>query len=219
MTQASSHTVRSGVSRAVFRTAIGTALLPFVTSCHVASRLDYTHLFSRKGWQHTERVIDALELKPGDKVADLGAGDGYFSFYLADAVGPTGLVYAVDVDEQKIARLRGEVRARGYENIQVVLAEPQDPGLPDGSIDLVFFCNAYHHFDDRITYLRGLRNDLRPGARLAVVDGKPEGSLFIPEGHILEEGVLVAELEEADYRHVSTFDFLPMQSFDVFALQ
>ena len=83
----------------------------------------------------------------------------------------------------------------------------------------MFFCNAYHHFDDRINYMRRLRRSLRPGARVAIVDGKPEGRLFVPTGHILADGVLISELEEAEYRHLSTYDFLPMRSFDTFGMQ
>lgn len=71
----------------------------------------------------------------------------------------------------------------------------------------------------RVAYLEGLPSDMRPGARIAIVDGKPEGRLFTPTGHILEDGVLVGELEQARYCHIATFDFLPMQSFDVFAMQ
>jgi arsenite methyltransferase len=198
------------------RAVLSVALLPLMTGCHVASRLDYTNLFSRGGWQLTDQVVDTLTIQPGDVVADLGAGDGYFSFYLADAVGPEGRVYAVDVDEEKIEALRREVQERGYPNIEVVLGTSDDPRLPDGSVDLIFFCNAYHHFDDRVRYLENLRRDLSPGARIAIVDGKPEGRLFIPKGHILPDGQLVAELEQARYRHVASHDFLPIQSFDVF---
>jgi ubiquinone/menaquinone biosynthesis C-methylase UbiE len=221
--RAITRTITRKESTAPFRhrlTAIATAaLLPLATGCHVLSRLDYSQIATRKGWQHTDRVIESLELAPGDVVADLGAGDGYFSFPLADAVGPTGRVYAVEIDPDKLEALRREVTARGYENIEVVEGTVEDPGLPNAGVDLVFFCNAYHHFENRIAYLERLRVDLKPAARIAVVDGKPEGSLFIPEGHVLEEGVLVGELADARFAHVAAFDFLPMQSFDVFVMQ
>jgi ubiquinone/menaquinone biosynthesis C-methylase UbiE len=194
-------------------------LIPLLAGCSVLSRLDYSHILSRQGWQRSDRVIETLELQPGDRVADLGSGDGYFSFPLADAVGPGGRVYAVDIDEEKIRALRLEVAERGYRNIEVILAEPDDPGLPDGGIDLVFLCNAYHHFGERVAYFTRLQRDLAPGARLAVVDGKSEGAatFFLPDGHWLPPGELVAELEVAGYRHTNAYNFLPLQSFDLFS--
>lgn len=198
---------------------LGGLVLPLAAGCSVVTRLDYTHLLSRQGWQRTDRVIEALALSPGDRVADLGAGDGYFSFFLADAVGDQGRVYAVDIDAEKVAALRDEVRERGYENIEVVLAEPDDPRLPESGIDLVFLCNAYHHFDERVPYLTRLHRALAPGARVAIVDGKSEGAarLFIPKGHALPPEQLVGELEAAGYAHAARYDFLPLQSFDLFS--
>ncbi len=205
--------------RMPIRAALGSALVPLLAGCHVVSRLDYGHLLSRQGWQRTDRVIETLALAPGDHVADLGAGDGYFSFRFAEAVGSGGRVYAVEVDPGKVAALRREVAERGASNIEVVLADPDDPRLPDGSIDLAFFCNAYHHFEERVSYLRSLRSDLSEHARIAIIDSKPEGSVFIPKGHILPEGQIRAELSEAGYRHSAGYDFLPIQSFDVFTVQ
>ena len=194
-------------------------VLPFAAGCSVLCRLDYAHLLSRQGWQRTDRVIETLALAPGARVADIGAGDGYFSFHLADAVGPEGRVYAVDIDAEKLHRLREEVARRGYANIEVVHAEPDDAGLPPTSIDLVFVCNAYHHIDERVAYFARLRTALAPGARVAIVDGKSEGAarLFIPSGHAVAPELLVAELAAAGYRHLVRHDFLPLQSFDTFA--
>lgn len=193
-------------------------LLPLAAGCSLVSRLDYTHLFSRQGWQRTDRVIETLAIEPGTVVADIGAGDGYFSFWLADAVGPEGIVYAVEIDGEKLAALRDAVALRGVENVRVVEATAGDPRLPPGSVDLVFLCNAYHHIDDRVRYFERLHASLTGRARVAIVDGKPDGAarLFIPSGHSIEPEVLVAELERAGYRPVARYDFLPLQSFDVF---
>jgi ubiquinone/menaquinone biosynthesis C-methylase UbiE len=188
------------------------------TSCSVASRLDYSNIASRQGWQRTDEVIEILELSPGDVVADLGSGDGYFSFFLADAVGPTGRVYAVDVDPEPLAELRAEIERRGYQNITVVEGGVDDARLPAGVVDLVFLCNAYHHFDERVAYFTKLHAALAPGARMAVLDGRSEGAAtwFVPDGHWLEPGVLVGELSAAGFTHTASHDFLPMQTFDLF---
>lgn len=192
-------------------------LLPLMAGCSVGTRLDYTHLFTRQGWQRTDRVIEALELSPGARVADLGAGDGYFTWRLADAVGPTGRVYAIEIDPEKLEALEREVEERGYSNVVVVHATADDSRLP-GPVDLVFLCNTYHHIDDREVYFRALEVHLAPEARLAIVDGRHGGAAgwFIPSGHALEPGRLEAELETAGYVHVASHDFLPLQTFDVF---
>ena len=101
----------------------------------------------------------------------------------------------------------------------MVLAQTDDPRLPAGEIDLVFMCNAYHHFGDRVAYFQRLHASLAPGARLAIVAGKSSGaaSWLTPKGHSLEPGQLAEELGRAGYRHLAEYDYLPAQSFDIFA--
>lgn len=184
----------------------------------VLLKLDYSQLFSRASWQYPERVVASLELHPGARVADIGAGDGYFTFYLADAVGPEGKVFAIDVDQKVIAKLEAAVEERGYRNIEVILAEAGDPLLPDGSIDLAFVCNVYHHIDDQPAYFDRLRADLRPGGRLAIVEmGEALAlRLLTPPGHWTARATLREELTRAHYRPSQSWDFLPVQHFEIF---
>jgi ubiquinone/menaquinone biosynthesis C-methylase UbiE len=214
------HQPRSIFSARLTRWLASGALLPLGLGCSFAAQLDYTHLFSRQGYQRTDRVLETLALAPGDHVADLGAGDGYFAFHFADAVGPTGRVYAVDIDAEKIAGLRAEIERRGYSNIVAVLAEPDDAKLPETRIDLVFLCNAYHHFEDRVAYFSRLRSVFADGGRLVVLDGRSDGfaSVLIPRGHWLEPGVLVDELDRAGFAHAAYHDTLPINTFDIFTL-
>jgi arsenite methyltransferase len=209
---------RSAPSRTL--AVLSTVLLPFVAGCSVLARLDYGNLVNRGGWQLTQEVVETLGIRPGDTIADLGAGDGYFAFVFADAVGPEGRVYAIDVDTEKLATLREEVASRGYRNITVIEGTSAESGLPAEAIDLAFFCNAYHHFEDRVQYMQRLREALAPRARVAILDGKSNGGaqLFIPKGHWLEPGQIERELASAGYRSEATYDFLPMQTFDVFTL-
>jgi ubiquinone/menaquinone biosynthesis C-methylase UbiE len=189
-----------------------------LAGCSTFSRIDYTHLFTRAGWQRPDLVIEALHLEPGARVADIGAGGGWFSFHLADAVGPAGRVYAVDIDPAAVKAVEDEARERGYANVVAVLAKPEDPLLPDASIDLAFFCNSYHHVENRVRYLERLRADLAPGARVAVIDVKDSGlaKLVAPAGHGTPVPVMRAELAAAHYPHAESHDFLPFQSFEIF---
>jgi len=197
---------------------LGGLLLPLVAGCSVASRLDYGHLWTRQGWQRPERVLEVLAIPTGAHVADLGAGDGYFTWKLAEAVGPHGRIFAIEIDPDRIADLRRGVADRQLENVIIVEGTASDARLPDGTVDLVFLCNAYHHFEERVAYFERLRRDLAPGARLAIIDGKSSGAAtwLLPEGHWLAPGQLRRELDAAGYVHLASHDFLPLQDFDLF---
>ena len=175
----------------------------------------------RAGWQHPDRVIASLRISPGDHVADIGAGDGYFTFLLADAVGPEGMVYAVEVTENKVRKLSKRVERDTYANIEVILGKLDDPLLPDGTVDLVFLCNTYHHIENRPAYFSQLRTDLRQHGRVAIIDLRDDLSgiprLFVPSGHWTAKGVLYEEMEAAGYVHMSSFSYLPVQNFEIFS--
>lgn len=173
--------------------------------------------FDRDEWQRPEEVIHALSIQPGDHIADLGAGSGYFTFRLADAVGPTGRVYAVDIDADMNADLMKRVKAKAYQNIEVLLAQPDDPGLPDRSINLIFSSNSYHHLDNRITYFLNIRQDLHPDSRIAIIDFNGESWLQQIIGHYTSDEVIQRELQEAGYILDQQFDFLPNQVFLIFS--
>lgn len=185
------------------------------------SKLDYMTIPGRATWQLPARVVAALELEKGDRVADVGSGGGYFTFLLADAVGPTGRVFAVDVDELEVQKLENRVQLEEVGNIDVVLGELDDPRLPDRGIDLVFLCNTYHHIESRDAYFSRLRADLRPGGRVAIVDMRDDlggiAGLLSHEGHSTPREDLHDEMELAGYRLVARHDFLPVQLFEVFA--
>ena len=117
----------------------------------------------RKEWQLPERVIQSLGIRSGDRVADLGSGTGYFTFRLADAVGKDGKIYATDIDQDMNSYVVEEIQKRGYKNIKIIQAHPQDPLLPKKGVDIVFTCNAYHHLENRIHYFTNIKKYLRQG--------------------------------------------------------
>jgi predicted methyltransferase len=174
----------------------------------------------RDGWQHPEQVIAALDLKPGDRVAEIGAGGGYWLPWLAAAVGSEGRVYAVEVDDELVAKLSERVARDDLANVFVIRGQFADPKLPDGEIDVALTSNTYHHIEDRAAYFRRLQNDLSPDGRVAHVDERHDVPLPIrwlqTSGHWTEPASMRAEMTEAGYRKVEAFDFLPMQSFQVF---
>jgi len=185
------------------------------TACTDIKRWAYEG-FDRDEWQHPEEVIKALKIQPGDRVADLGAGSGYFTFRLADAVEPTGKVWAVDIDADMNADLAERVQDKGYQNIEVVLAQPNDPGLPDNSIDLIFSSNTYHHLEDEVAYFANLRQDLETDGRIAIIDFNGEGWFQQLFGHYTPSKIIQSNLQEAGYTLEAEFKFLPNQVFLIF---
>jgi ubiquinone/menaquinone biosynthesis C-methylase UbiE len=195
------------------------ALLLFVAAlggCTSFKRCSYEG-FSRDQWQQPERVIAALGIHPGDRVADLGAGSGYFTLRLSRAVGPGGKVYAVDVDETMNEYVRQRVARAGAANVDVILGRFEDPLLPDGRVDLVLIVDTYHHLEDRPAYFRNLRRDLSPGGRVAVIDFDGRKGWFVRLlGHTTPHEELVREMAEAGYEVAEEFDFIDRQSFVIF---
>ena len=192
------------------------AVLLIGTSCTEIKKWAYEG-FDRDEWQKPEEVIQTLQIQPGDQVADLGSGSGYFTFRLAEAVGPSGKVYAVDIDADMNADLERRVKEKGYENIEGVLATPNDPGLVENSIDIIFSSNAYHHLENRATYFANLKKYLVSQGRIVIIDFHGEGWVQQLIGHYTPSDVIQRELQEAGYTLEQEFDFLPKQVFLIFS--
>ncbi len=171
--------------------------------------------WGRDKWQQPERVIEALRLSPGDHVADLGSGGGYFTFRLAKAVEPMGHVYAVDVDAGMNAYIIERAREEGIGNVSAILARYDDPLLPESGVDMIFTSNTYHHLEERRAYFRNARRYLRPGGRVAILDLAGKGWFDGIFGHWTPAATIRAEMEEAGYRLEEELT-LPRQSFLIF---
>jgi arsenite methyltransferase len=172
----------------------------------------------RDAWQQPKAVIQSLKISPGERVADLGAGGGYFTVWLAEAVGPAGKVYAVDTDQSALEFIAKRVREQGIANVEMLQAAEHDSRLPEGAVDLVFTCNTVHHLEDRAVYFRTLRRSLRQGGRVAILDFTPSGFAWL-FGHATAKEVIRHEMETAGYRLTDDFTYLPKQHFQVFRLQ
>ena len=193
-------------------------LISLLASCDFLGKMDYSNLFNREGYNHSHKVIATLGIQAGSKVVDLGAGKGYFSFLMAEAVGSKGHVYAVEIDPKKIIALNKAIKERGFSNISVITGNINDPQLPVSNIDMVFLCDAYHHFFKRIAYFKNLQRYLNVNARVVVLDTKQRlaPKLLMPFGHWLKADQIQQEFKEANYDLISRYDFLPIHSFEVF---
>lgn len=117
-----------------------------------------------------DEVVGSLKLRPGDVVADLGAGSGPFVPAFARAVSATGKVYAVEIDRGFFPFIEQKAKAAGVANVRTVLGEFTDPKLPAADVDVAFFHDVLHHIDNRAAYLKSLVQYLKPGARVAIID-------------------------------------------------
>lgn len=171
---------------------------------------------SRDAWQKPKDVVERLGIAPGATVADIGAGGGYFTWYLADAVGAKGSVYAVDTDETGLDIIRKEMQTRGVKNVVPIRAEPMDPKLPT-PVDLVFSCDTYHHMNDRIAYFRSLAGSLKADGRVAILDFHPHGFFSGVLGHGTAAEEVRREMEAAGYQRVAEFDVIDRQHFQIFS--
>ena len=192
--------------------------------CLAAALLLAAGCATRDAWQQPETVIETLAIAPGATVADVGAGDGYFVPWLSRAVGPEGRVFAVEVDAERVVDLEQLVADEGLDNVEVVLGGFEDPGLPDGEIDLVFLCNTYHHIEARPAYFARVRtDDLTRGGRVAILDPNRDAtgmvSWFLEDGHTSSAPEVREEMAQAGYESTASPDFLVSQIFEIFAPQ
>jgi arsenite methyltransferase len=174
---------------------------------------------NRDDWQQPQRVIAALNVRPGDQVADLGSGGGYFTFRLAEAVGPAGKVYAVDIDPDMVDLIAKRAKQETAANIDPILAKPDDPLLPKAEVDLIFTSNTYHHIDNRIAYFSNLRKYLRPGGRIAIIDFDRRSWLMGLFRHYTPSEFIKPEMEQAGYSLQEELSFLDRQSFLIFTVK
>ena len=160
---------------------------------------------SREVYTCRDHIVAALALKPGERVADIGTGTGLFLSPLSLAVGDSGKVFGVDIAEKFVAHIQKRAQKEQMTNLVAVLSNERSVCLEPGSVDVVFVCDAYHHFEYHEDMLRSIRSALAPGGRLVIVDferipGKSREWLL---GHVRAgQEVVQAEIEAAGFRYV-----------------
>jgi FkbM family methyltransferase len=181
--------------------------------------LFYIESDKRDAWQKPDEVLSALEIPPAAVVADIGAGGGYFTERFSRHLGSTGHVYATDVQELMIQKLKERVERRGLKNVEVIHAAFDEPMLPESSCDLVFFSSVYKEIDDRVNYMKRIAETLRPGGRVAIIEYHPHAlALGPPLNFRLRRQQVVEELSEAGFVLIEEHDFLRREYFLVFSL-
>ena len=151
------------------------------------------------------KVMDAIGLKPGMTIADIGAGQGRYTVWFSPRVGPHGMVYSNDIDPSALDHLRQRCKEQGLTNVKIVLGEVTDPELPAGAIDIAFMINVYHHLDKPVKLIRDTLACLAPGGVVAIVECDPNKDGFNPD-HGTPRRTVLRQLEEAGLVEIEVID-------------
>jgi SAM-dependent methyltransferase len=178
---------------------------------------DWLERPEREQEERASLVIPALRLKPGDAVADLGCGTGYFSWRLAQAVGANGVVYGVDIQQEMLDLLVAQMKKHAVTNVLPVLGTITDPKLPARGVDLVLMVDVYHEFDHPYEMMEKICAALKPGGRVAFVEFRGEDpAVPIKALHKMTEAQVRKEMSLHPLEWVETIATLPRQHLIVF---
>jgi ubiquinone/menaquinone biosynthesis C-methylase UbiE len=179
---------------------------------------DWLERPEREQEEQPSKLVEQLRIKPGEVVADIGAGTGYLSRRLAAKVGPNGKVLAVDIQPEMIDLLTHKMAGLGISNVVAVLGKEADPKLPPGSTDLVIMVDVYHEFEFPFEMMSGICRSLKSSGRVVFVEFRAEDpAVPIKPLHKMTEAQLKKEMEPQPLRWVETIEVLPRQHIVVFA--
>jgi ubiquinone/menaquinone biosynthesis C-methylase UbiE len=205
----------------------GALLLALLPAASVVPSAQHSRLFppsqlgmlegpDRAAWQRPDAVMDALRIGEGSRVADLGAGGGWFTMRLADRVGPNGTVYAEDVQKEMVQAIERRIKRAQLKNVQPILGTQVDPRLPD-KVDAVLIVDAYHEMEQPLAILRRVARALAPNGLVGIVEFKKDG---LGPGPPMDERVeperVIRDAEAAGLQLVSRETFLRYQYLLVF---
>lgn len=195
--------------------------VPPAVSEYMGRTVAQTMHFAGAGWlirnkrdreEGTLRMREALELKPGMVVCDLGSGNGYHSLPMAKAVASEGKVLAVDIQPEMLEMLKERAAAQSVTNVECIVGEVDDPHLPDGSCDLILLVDVYHEFSHPEVMLKAIRKALKPDGKVVLVEFRAEDlSVPIKPEHKMSKVQILKELEANGFALKRSFDELPWQ--------
>ncbi len=167
--------------------------------------------------EHPDQALDALQIQPGATVADIGAGVGYFTWRLAERVGPAGIVYGQDIQQEMLDQLVKNMRDRHLSNVRPVLGSFDDPKLPKNSLDLVLLVDVYHEFSEPVKMVDRIRESLKPGGRLVLLEYRGEDpKVPIRPEHKMTLRQVREEIEPQGLKFDQAIEILPQQHIIIF---
>ena len=171
----------------------------------------------RDQYQQPEKVIEALSINPGMMVIDIGAGSGYFTRRLAKAVGDTGQVIAIDIEQKMLNYNRRELEKLGLDKrVRFILAGSESPSFSGNNAGIVFLCDVYHHLEDHVVYLANIKPALTQNGRMVIIDyytDERSGTLGFSKRHLVPREQVIKDMEQAGYTLSKEHTFLSRQYF------
>ena len=178
-----------------------------------ASLADTLDTPEREQWQQPSRVIEALGVKSGDHVADIGAGGGYFTFSLADKVGDNGKVYAVDVQQEMLDFIQARIKKNSVTNILLMKSTQSSSNLPAACCDKMLMVNTWHELSGPAAFMENLRSSLKPGGTVAIINWKQ-----LEKFKQFNEPGVIEEMKLAGFTLSESYNFLERQYFLIFSV-
>ncbi len=172
---------------------------------------------SRDSWQQPEAIMDSLGISAGMTIGEAGAGDGYFTFHLARRVGPDGIIYANDIDEDALDNLRARMKRENVENIVTILSEEDDAMFPEKKLDMVVMMNVFHHIEHPTEWMESVIPSMKPGAYMVFIETDPEKRRS-GRGHFLTKNEILERMEKTRFVFVRRLDFLDRDTIHIFEL-
>jgi len=166
----------------------------------------------RVKWSKPAEVVRAMELRPSDIVADIGAGTGYFTRLIAMAV-PQGKAIGLDIEDSMVKYMKDDAKKLGLNNYDAKVVPTDSAKLASNSVDIVFLSNTYHHISNRVDYFKAVAKGLKKDGRVVIVDFYKDSKIGPPRDHKLAKSVTLKEMNEAGYRLVKTHNILEHQYF------
>jgi ubiquinone/menaquinone biosynthesis C-methylase UbiE len=166
-------------------------------------------------FQPSEIIMDAMEIRPGMVIGEIGAGNGRFAVKVADRIGMGGKVYANDIDPRALNFMRRRCMREHINNMFIVKGEAADPHFPEGTLDLVYIINTYHEITHPVALMNNTVSALKHEGRLVIVEIDPK-KLEEPHSHSTPEGVVVSQAEKAGYDLLKIETFLPIDNIYIF---
>jgi len=179
-------------------------------------------MFNRKAARRQSKadvILSTLNIQPGQTIADLGSGGGFFTFLFSQLVGEKGKVYAIDTNKDFLEFINKQAAKQGLTNITIVLATEEVIPLPSHCIDLLFVRSVYHHLQNRTSYFSEAKKLFTSQGRIAIIEFSQHGSKFSFHrrcGHNVPKEIIIEEMSTAGFQVSASFDFLPVQSFTIF---
>lgn len=174
-------------------------------------------MLNNRAKKNSQFVLDSLNIFSGAVIADIGSGGGYFALEFARRTGLSGKVFAVDTNQALLAYVEKATKKKRLKNIEMVIGHKDGCPLPKESCDLIFMRNVFHHIENPVSYFQKLRESVKPGGRIAIIDWNRTTRGYVGyAGHSTPEAEIQRIMREAGFKHMNSYGFLKGQSFNLF---